>query len=55
MPIHAAIASRKEFDYGKNWKETWVAKTQISKAHSISSISLAQLFYVERLILRMLD
>jgi hypothetical protein len=55
LPIHTAIACRKEFNHAKNWKETWAAKTQISKSHSISALSLAHLFYFERLLLRISD
>lgn len=55
FPIHSAISLRREFDSGKGWKESWLAKSNIAKSHSVSGLSIARLFYFERLLLRITE
>lgn len=55
FPIHTALSLRKEFNYGKTWKDSWLAKSEIGKSHNVSGLSIARLFYFEKLLLRVFE
>ena len=51
-PLHEAIKRQLETGAGDAWIAGWAASTGLDAAYSLSSLTLANLFYRERLLLR---
>ena len=51
-PLHAAISRRLETGSGEDWVAGWAAITGVNKDHALSGLVLGNLFYRERLLLR---
>jgi len=53
FPLHCALACRNDNDEVEVWSKVWASKAGIGEAHELTSLSLARLFYFERLLLRL--